>query len=196
MKKLFWLASLAVTLGGCSTEPRQSLVDKASANTFSLTKIQTVGKSIAELDEENQKQLEEKLGEVLNFCLPRLSGYEKASANQAKMAYYLSMSGLVAGAVLAPGLAAANATSNAASIAALSGWAGATNFAGQALKTSGLSGSTVAETRNGIIKNVREAIAIASDASKTFEERRNALMRARSECIMYEIAVPSIPQAN
>lgn len=196
MKKLVLFTSLAVILGGCSTEPKQSLVDKASASTFSLTKIQTAGKSAAELNEENQKQLEEKLGEVLNFCLPRLSGYEKASAEQAKTAYWLSMSGLVAGSVLAPGLVAANATSNAASISALSGWAGATNFAGQALKTSGLSGSTVAETRNGIIKNVREAIAIASDGSKTFEERRNALMRARSECIVYEIAVPSIPQTN
>ncbi len=172
------------------------MVNRVSASTFSLMEIKTIGKSAAELAEENQKQLEEKLGEVLSFCLPRLSGYEKASSDQAMRAYWLSMSGLVAGSVLAPGLAAANAAANAGSIAALSGWAGATNFAGQALKTSGLSGSTIAETRNSIIKNVRESIAIASDGNKNFEERRDALMKARSECIVYEIAVPNIPQAN
>lgn len=195
MKRVAALIFMAAAFSGCSVAPR-AVVDQSAARTFSLKKIQSDEKTVRELDEENRRQLEVKLEEVLNFCLPRLSGYEKASADQAKHAYWLSMSGLVAGSVLAPGLTAANATSNAASIAALSGWAGATNFAGQALKTSGLSGSAIAETRNGIIKNVREAISVAGDGSKTFEERRDALMKARSECIIYEIAVPSIPQSN
>lgn len=196
MKQVVLFLAVTLSLAGCSTRPVQSLVDRSAASTFSLVKIQTTGKSTTELNAENQKQIEEKLEEVLNFCLPRLSGYEKASADQAKNAYWLSMSGLVAGAVLAPALIASNAASHASSVAALSGWAGATNFAGQALKTSGLSGSTIAETRNGIIKSVKESIAQASDGSKSFEERRGALMKARSECIMYEISVPSIPQSN
>lgn len=184
------LAVLLIT--GCATKS-SSTVDKSAAGTFSLNKITTEGKTKAQLDEANQKLIEEKMAEVLNFCQPRLSGYEKNAADQAKDAYWLSMSGLIAGSVLAPALTAANAAANASSIAALSGWSGATNFAGQALKTSGLSGSTIAETRNSIIKNVRESIAIASDGSKSFEERRNALMKARADCILYEIAVPSIP---
>ncbi|MCM5680107.1 hypothetical protein M8A51_11240 [Schlegelella sp. S2-27] len=188
--------ALASQLSGCATADSRPLVDSTASKTFTLQKIEGGGKSQAELDAENEKQIEDRLQEVLNFCLPRLSGYEKASVDQAKRAYWLSMSGLVAGSVVAPALTAANATANATYIAAFSGWGGATNFAGQALRTSGLSGSTIAETRNGIIKNVREAIGIASDGTKTFEERRGALMRARSECIIYEIAVPSIPSSD
>lgn len=194
MKNAILFLVVTVMLVACASD--KSRVDSSAASTFSLTKIQSTDKTAVELADANQKLIEAELEKVLNFCLPRLSGYEKASANQADNAYWLSMSGLIAGTVLAPGLVAANATSNAASIAALSGWAGATNFAGQALKSSGLSGSTIAETRNGIVKSVKEAIAMASDGSKSFEERRGALMRARSECIMYEIAVPNIPQSN
>lgn len=174
----------------------QNVVDKSASGTFNLTRAVSPNKSSTELTQEDQKQLELKLEEVLNFCLPRLSGYEKASADQARNAYWLSMSGLIAGSVLGPALVAANAAANAAAIAALSGWAGATNFAGQSLKSSGLSGSAIAETRNEIIKSVRNSITVASDGSKSFEERRSALMKARADCIIYEIAVPSIPQAN
>lgn len=196
MKATFLALVICLLTAGCGTTTRQTVASTA-AKTFTIDKaIQTSGKTSAELNAENQKILEAKLEEVLNFCLPRLSGYEKDSADQAKNAYWLSMSGLVAGSVLAPALTAANAAANASSIAALSGWSGATNFAGQALKTSGLSGSTVAETRNGIIKNVRDAIAVASDGSKSFDDRSGALMKARSECILYEIAVPSIPQPS
>ena len=190
------IIAASLLLGACSSSPPTRTVDLAAAKTFSVSKVQDGGKSAAQLADENNKLLESKLQEVLDFCLPRLSGFELASADQAKKAFWLSMSGLVAGSVVGPALTAANSTANATSIAALSGWAGATNFAGQALRSSGLSGSTIAETRNTIIKNVREGISIASDGSKTFEERRGALMKARSECIMYEIAVPSIPSAN
>ena len=154
------------------------------------------GRTLSEIADENNKILEAKLQEVLDFCLPRLSGYETASISQARKAYWLSMSGLIAGSVVAPALTAANATANATNIAALSGWAGATNFAGQALRSSGLSGSTIAETRNSIIRSVREGISVASDGTKSFDERRGALMEARADCIMYEIAVPSLPSSQ
>jgi hypothetical protein len=196
MRRMIGLIGVCSALAGCGTISTTSVVDKFETGTFNLEKANTPNKSPAELSLEDQKQLEEKLKEVLNFCLPRLSGYEKASAAQARNAYWLSMSGLIAGSVLGPALVAANAAANAGAIAALSGWAGATNFAGQALKSSGLSGSAIAETRNGIIKSVRDSIAIASDGSKAFEERRSALMKARADCIIYEIAVPSVPQAN
>lgn len=182
-------------LTGCISS-QQPGVDRSAASTFSLAEIKTTGKTQSELAEENRVLLEDKLNEVLEFCRPRLSGYEKVSVEQAKKAYWLSMSGLIAGSVLVPGLTAASASGNAAAIAGLGGWAGATNFAGQSLKSSGLSGSTIAETRNGIIQKVNDAIAVASDGSKTFDERRGALMKARSACIMHEIAVPSIPQGS
>ncbi|MCG9766689.1 hypothetical protein L1D53_24715 [Vibrio alginolyticus] len=102
------------------------------------------------------------------------------------------MSGLVAGSIAVPALTAASAASNAAWIAGLGGWAGATNFASQNLKESGLSGAAVASTRNEIVNKVTSQIEIAADSSQTFENRRNALMKARASCIMYEIAVPAV----
>lgn len=183
-------------ISGCSSIPANRTVDSTAATTFLIEPAAENGRTTAAVKAANQKTIETKLEEVLNFCLPRLSGYEKSSAKQARNSYWLSLSGLVAGTVIGPALTAANSAANAASIAAFSGWAGATNFAGQALKSSGLSGSSIAETRNGIIKNVREAIAVASDGTLTFDLRRGALMRARSECILYEIAIPSLPQAN
>ncbi|AYG06673.1 hypothetical protein D7M10_06050 [Pseudomonas fluorescens] len=184
-----------LALCACSSK-QQNGVDPTASSTFSLTEIKTAGLSPTELSEQNRELLESKLNEVLEFCLPRLSGYEKTSADQARKAYWLSMSGLIAGSVLVPGLAAASASGNAPAIAGLGGWAGATNFAGQSLKTSGLSGTTIAETRNKIIQKVNDSISVASDGSKTFGERRDALMEARTACIMYEIAVPSVPQAD
>lgn len=180
-------------LVGCAGSPTKTAVDPSAAQTFSISKITDTGKSLAQLDEANQRLLEAELQKVLNFCFPRLSGYERKSAAQAKQAYWLSMSGLVAGAVAVPALTAAGATSNAGWIAGFGGWSGATNFAGQALKESGLSGSTIAETRNNIIRRVTDQIEIASDGTKPFDERRNALMKARAACVMYEIAVPTIP---
>lgn len=190
-----WLGLLVLAAGvsGCASGPTGRTVDASAAKTFSVEKITDSGKSKKQLNEENQKLIEEKLAEVLNFCLPRLSGYEQKSADQARKAYWLSMSGLIAGAIAVPALTAANSTANAGWIAGLGGWSGATNFAGQALKESGLSGSTIAETRNNIIRKVTDQIEIASDGTKTFEERRNALMKGRAACVMYEIAVPTVP---
>ena len=199
MRSSFLIAPIIFAIAGCSSTGITQSVDKSASRTLMLTKIETQNKSLAvenENEAKNQEQLRIEFGKVLDFCKPILSGYEKNSEQQARNAYWLSMSGLVAGTVLAPGLIAANAASNAAAVAALSGWAGATNFAGQSLKTSGLSGSAIAQTRNDIIKNLKVEIVTATDGNKTFEERRGALMRANAECILYDISVPTIPEAN
>jgi hypothetical protein len=90
----------------------------------------------------------------------------------------------------------AASASNAAWATGFSAWGGATNFASESLRTSGLSGSTIAETRNTIVKDVREQIKIAMDGNKTYDERANAILQARANCILYEIAVPTIPTSN
>jgi hypothetical protein len=187
------IACLVCMLPGCSSQyVNRASVDSTASRTFSVQQVKVRG-SLADQDAADRRVLEDGLNEVLNFCLPRLSGYEKKSADQAELAFWLSMSGLLAGAVAVPALTAAAAQANAAWIAGLSGWAGATNFASQVLRSSGLSGSAIAETRNTIIRNLKEQIAVASDGSKTFEERRNALMKARAECVVYEISVPTVP---
>jgi hypothetical protein len=165
----------------------------AASKSFLLLKSSDPTKTEEQLNEADREKLEKAFTEVLQFCQTRLSGYEQDSKRQAKRAYWLSMSGLVAGSVIAPALTAANAAANAGWIGALSGWGGATNFAGQAYRSSGLSGTAIAQTRNDIIKNVGEQIRIASNGENSFEERKNALMQARAECIIYQIAVPSIP---
>lgn len=195
MKKTMAFA-MVLLVSGCVGQFKQMKVDTSAAKTFTVAKIVDPNKSKQELDEANQALIENKLEEVLNFCLPRLSGYEKKSADQAKKAYWLAMSGLVAGSVAVPALTATSASANAGWIAGLGGWSGATNFASQTLRDSGLSGSTIAETRNNIIRHVTTQIEVAADGTKSFEERRNALMKARSECVMYEIAVPTISTQN
>ncbi|MGU3815345.1 hypothetical protein [Vibrio diabolicus] len=182
---------IVFSLVGCSTAP-QYKIGSDSAQSFSIAEIVDKSKTQDQLDAANQQLLEDKLSEVLSFCLPRLSGYEAKSEQQARQAYWLSMSGLVAGSIAVPALTAASAASNAAWIAGLGGWAGATNFASQNLKESGLSGAAVASTRNEIVNKVASQIEIAADSSQTFENRRNALMKARASCIMYEIAVPAV----
>lgn len=173
-------------IAGCASQP--TITTRAAAQAFTITKAQDTASQ--------QIELETKLNEVLNFCQPRLSGYEIKAEKGATNAYWLSMSGLIAGSVIAPALAAGNAAANAAAIAAVSGWSGATNFASESLRTSGLSGSAVAQTRNNIITSVRNQIVIASDTTKDFDARRNALMMARADCVLYEIAVPTISSGN
>jgi len=161
---LIWVGVLFL-LSGCAAA-QFSKVSPSASQSFEINRIADVSKSALQLTEENQLLLETKLQEVLEFCQPRLSGYEVKSAKQARLAYWLSMSGLVAGSVVSPALIAASASGNAAWTAGFSGWAGATNFAGESLKSSGLSGTTIAETRNKIITSVRDQVSVAIDTTK------------------------------
>lgn len=192
-----YLLVLPFLLSGCTSfQSSDSTIGNESSKSFTLVESTDVNKTETEKQIENQKNIEKGLESVLTFCQPRLSGYESKTASQAKQAYWLSMSGLIAGSIISPALIAANASANAATIVAFSGWAGATNFAGQALATSGLSGSTIAKTRNDIITEVKLRIEEATDTNNDFNIRRNALLKARSACLIYEISVPSIPATN
>jgi len=190
MKHCLAIVSIAA-LTGCALPSVQKTTGTGSANLGEmkthLFKTGDAGK--------DQMTIVSALNETLAFCQPKLSGFEVETARRAKIAYALSMSGLIAGSVIAPALAAANAAANATWIAGLAGWAGATNFAGQALESSGLSGSASAQTRNTIIAQVVTQISTAADANKTFEERAQGILKARASCALYEIAVPSIPGA-
>ena len=181
MKRIALISTVFV-IAGCAPLPK--FTSSAPSQAFTIETPQDTASQ--------QKELETKLKVVLNFCQPILSGYEKKAERGATYAYWLSMSGLIAGSVIAPALAAGNGAANAAAIAAVSGWSGATNFASENLRTSALSGSAVAKTRNEIITSVRNQIATAWDTKKDFDARRNALMVAFADCVLYEIAVPTI----
>jgi hypothetical protein len=197
MKSSLILMAAGLLLSGCAA-PQYVKVSDSASQTFQIQKIEDArrGLTTAELTPEERKYLEDKLQDTLAFCQQRLSGYEIKSENQAKQAFWLSLSGLIAGTVVSPVLLAASASGNAAWAAGFGGWAGATNFASESLRTSGLSGTTIAQTRNDIVKSVGEQIKIAVDGNKTYDERANAIMLARANCILYEIAVPTISTSN
>jgi len=177
---------LVLMLPACSLVPSQREVEPTAARTF------TISKPADAADE--SRTIDRALQATLNFCLPRLRGYEAKSQQQAETAFWLQVSGMVAGAVLAPMIAAGGGSL--ALLAGLSGYAGAIPATAQILRTSGLSGSSIADTRNQIIRSLKEEINIASDGSKPFDVRAGAIMRARTECVVYEIAVPSAMETS
>jgi hypothetical protein len=197
MKNIVILIAAGLLLSSCAA-PQYVKVSDSAAQTFQIKKIDPARRAMASaaLTPEERKDLEDGLQNTLQFCQPRLSGYEIKSERQATQALLLSLSGLVAGTVVSPVLLAASASGNAAWAAGFSAWGGATNFASEALRTSGLSGTTIAETRNNIVRSVAEQIKIAMDGNKTYDERANAILQARANCILYEIAVPTIPSSN
>ena len=186
------LVTVVITLTACTSRPLPK-INASASRTFEVNISDPNGIRSKEIDELDRKELETKLDEVLAFCQPILSGFESETELQSKRAFWLSMSGLLFGSVGVPALAASNAAANAAWISGLGGWAGATNFASEALQKSALSGSAIAERRNSIVIEIQSQIAIAIDGQKTASERRAALFRARSACVLYEIAVPTIP---
>lgn len=139
-----------------------------------------------------QDNLESKFQEVIDYCVPRLQEYERKANTQANKAFWMNMSGLLSGAVVAPMIIASGSTGMwpLIFVAGLSGWAGTTPFVGEALRESGLSGSAIMETRNAIVERIRERSTIVLDASLSYEERRTALLGIIGECTIYPMLVP------
>lgn len=150
----------------------------------------------AALTENEREQLAKKIEELLNFCQPILTGLENRSRRQAKKAFWWSLAGVAAGAVIAPTLIAANAEANAAWIAAFSGFGGAMNTVSQNLQSSGLSGSTAAQDRNNIILRLRTQLQSVLNQDLPVVERFNAIDVARAECVLYSISVPTIATSD
>lgn len=140
-------------------------------------------------DEENE-DLRKQMNQVLNGCNVVISGMQSKAESQENGAFWLSMSGLVAGSVLAPAATAGAAAAHRVFIAAMSGWAGATNTASQALRTTGLAGDAIATTRNNVVSAMNAAIMIATNTDKTYDERFAALEQVQAACITYSITVP------
>jgi len=178
--KLTSLLLIIFFLSACAVSNRQQIGEIKTFNYDSKTKF------------------EDQFKEVLEFCQPRLQGFEAKSTHQAKLSFYMKLSGLLAGSVFAPALIAYGSTSTIAmaTTAALAGWAGASPFAGEALEASGLSGAGIAETRNGIIADIKESLKRAVDGSLPIKDRRNALLEIQASCIAYEISVPHVNWNN
>jgi hypothetical protein len=149
------------------------------------------------LTEAQTASLDEKFTRVMSDCNTVISGMSAKIESQERNSFLLSMSGLVAGAVLAPAATAADAAANKAFIAAASGWSGATNLASQTLRTTGLAGDAVATSRNAIVTKLDKAIGEATstegcseNADACYDRRFAAIQSAQGACIAYAVTIP------
>ncbi|MCO5410812.1 hypothetical protein [Ralstonia mojiangensis] len=142
-------------------------------------------------DQENE-DLRKQMNAVLTGCNAVVSHMQATAEGQEKGAFWLSMSGMIAGSVLAPAAIASSAAAHRVFIAAMSGWAGATNTASQTLRTAGLAGDAIATTRNSIVSAMNTAVAAATNTDKSYDERFAALEQVQAACITYSITVPGV----
>lgn len=105
----------------------------------------------------------------------------------------LMITGIVAGSVVVPALAAGNAAANAGWIAGVGGLSGGAIASSKVLESSGLSGSADAKDRNKVAAAVRELAAVALDPSKPVDTRMAAAVRIKVECKLPDMHVPTIP---
>jgi len=176
---------LMLFLTGCETTSEEPRVEVAA--------VEAEGGEMAPVDNDEFRNLfEEKLNQALEFCTPILSGMEAKSKDGAKGAFWLSMGGLLAGSVVAPGLTAANASANAGWIGALSGFGGAAGFAGKNYESLGLNGRGQATQRNDIVERFRIHMTTALDIKQEKQTRLNALYGAKVECVMYKAFTPQL----
>lgn len=176
---------LVLLLTACGTIPEQPV--------HLVAAVEAEGGEQAPVDDDEFRQLfEEKLNQALEFCTPILSGMEAQSKAGAEGAFWLSMGGLLAGSVLAPGLTAANASANAGWIGALSGFGGAAGFAGKNYESLGLNGRGQATQRNDIVERFRTHMTTALDIQQGKQTRLNALYGAKVECVMYKAFTPQL----
>lgn len=129
---------------------------------------------------------------LMDECRPILSGFEEKTEIGARNAFWLSMAGLVSGSIIAPALTTASPESNAVWISALSSFGGASNIMSKQLENAGMSGTHTAQERNEIINRIREQLEVVFSNTDNPEKQLIAMARAKSECGLYTLTVPSI----
>lgn len=133
--------------------------------------------------------VKEELQTTFKVCKKQLSEMEGNSYTQRKTSLWVYGAGLIAGSVIAPGLAAANAAKHAGAIAGLAGLAGASGLAGRALEQTALDGSAMAKDRNEVAATIRRETASAMTPGE-LGDRLAAVRRMEAACIAYNITVP------
>lgn len=208
--RTFRCIPLLALVAGCQTVSEQPLITKTvplkdfsalQANVVSArTKSLDISAATNELNAAQEAEIQHLLSDAYQACGSVMGGLANKSESGEREAFWLQMSGLILGSVIAPAATAANAMAHRALISAASGWAGATNLAGQSLRASGMAGDTAATVRNEIASAFKTDIQTALDGKKSFEDRRNSVLAARGECFYYAVnvpgAMPAIPAAG
>jgi hypothetical protein len=154
-----------------------------------------VNQANAGVDAVTRDEFNKQFTSVLNTCTKIVNRYQGNSRRGARTAFWLQMSGLVAGAVVAPALVAASAVGNKAWIAGTSGYAGATNLAETSLGSAELNGASDATTANQLVIKIQTDIS-ASLGKSTWDDRYDALNEVIADCSLFQIGVPSAQPAN
>ena len=164
--------------------------------TQSVAAAQTnVNQAEAALDATTRADFEAKFATVLTACKAIVNNYQGQSTSGAKVAFWLQVSGLVAGAVAAPALVAASSVGNKAWIAGVSGYAGGTNLAETSLGSANLNGVSDATTANQLVTQIRTDITTALTKT-SWDDRYDALNAVVADCALFQIGVPAAPPNN
>lgn len=126
-------------------------------------------------------------------CSEVIGSKSLLAEKRSKKSLWVSLGGLVAGAVVAPALISANAAANAPWIAIFSGLGGAANVATKTIDDAGFSGASDAETINNISARVKEKMIIAMKETNGPLERYEAAVAAKAECLYYPRYVYQLP---
>lgn len=125
------------------------------------------------------------------LCSPLLLELQGRSAARRKWPTVLLITGIVAGSMVVPALAASNASANAGWIAAAGGLSGAATGSSKVLDSAGLSGSADAIDRNKLAEAIRTRLATSMDVSKSAPERYAAVSEMYAACYAPEFRVPN-----
>lgn len=125
------------------------------------------------------------------LCSPLLLDLQGRSAAKRKWPTALLITGIIAGSLVVPALAASNASANAGWIAAAGGLSGAATGSSKILDSAGLSGTSDAIDRNKLAEAIRTNLATAMDVSKDAKERYAAVTSMYATCYAPEFRVPN-----
>jgi hypothetical protein len=154
-----------------------------------------VAQTTAALTSITRDDFNKQFAKVISDCRAVIDTYQRGSKAGAKTAFWLQVSGLIAGAVVAPALVAASSVGNKAWIAGLSGYAGGTNLAENALGTSDLNGVSDATTSNQLATKIGSDITVALNKTN-WDDKYDALNAVVADCSLFQIGVPAAPGNN
>jgi hypothetical protein len=156
---------------------------------------QQVTDTNSSLDSKTRGDFETQFATVLSDCKKIINQYQGESRDGAKVAFWLQISGLVAGAVAAPALVAASSVGNKAWIAGISGYAGGTNMAESSLGAANLNGVADATTASSLVTQIRSDITAALTKT-TWDDKYDGLNAVVADCSLFQIGVPSAQPNN
>ncbi|HNC52638.1 MAG TPA: hypothetical protein PLO14_10430 [Accumulibacter sp.] len=175
----------ATLLGASMSHSKEVL-----ANTSAMGKARITNAEAKNLSASTKSGLAEAqkldFAEMLATCNTVLTRFEVRADKERRAEFWTAVAGTIAGSVVVPVLAAANAAKSA--IAGWGGFAGATNSAQQMLRNTGLDAASTIAARHKVIENMtmatEEYIKAAAD---DVEAKQDAIARGLAACVAYEV---------